>query len=94
MKLLKQAIYIRYVLAKLSKFVQISTQTSPIPFYRGFFENKKRPGTSFQATTFIEFLDKKFSLAMLHRLALFHQQTMFTSQVIQQNMFRVSCLGI
>ena len=27
-KLLKQPIYIRYVLVKLSKFVQISTQTS------------------------------------------------------------------
>ena len=36
MKLLKQATYIRYVLVKLSKFVQISTQ---IPFYGGFFEN-------------------------------------------------------
>ena len=28
MKLLKQATYIRYALAKLSKFVQISIQTS------------------------------------------------------------------
>ena len=31
---------------------------------------------------------------MLHKLAKFHHQTMFTSQVIQQNVFRVSCLGI
>ena len=32
MKLLKQATYIRYVLAKLSKFVQINTQTSSDSF--------------------------------------------------------------
>ena len=31
---------------------------------------------------------------MLHKLAKFHYQTVFTSQVIQQNVFRVSCLGI
>ena len=34
MKLLKQATYIRYVLAKLVKFIYISTQTS-----LDFFEN-------------------------------------------------------
>ena len=64
-----------------------------IPFYRGFFENQKGPGTSFQATLFKE-IDKKFSLVMLQKLAKFHHQTIFTSQVIQQNVFRVSCLGI
>ena len=37
-KFLKQATYIRYVLAKLSKFVQISTPTFQIPFYRGFLK--------------------------------------------------------
>ena len=31
---------------------------------------------------------------MLHKLAKFYHQTMFTSQVIQQNVFRVSRLGI
>ena len=31
---------------------------------------------------------------MLPELAKFHHQTMFTSQVIRQNVFRVSCLGI
>ena len=31
---------------------------------------------------------------MLHKLAKFHHQTVFTSQVIQQDVFRVSCLGI
>ena len=36
MKFLKEAAYVRYVLAKLSKFVQISTL---IPFDRGFLEN-------------------------------------------------------
>ena len=36
MKFLKEAAYIRYVLAKLSIFVQISTL---IPFDRGFLEN-------------------------------------------------------
>ena len=65
-----------------------------IPFYRGFFENQKGPGTSFQATLFIELFDKKFSFVILHKLATFHHQTMFTSQVIQQNLFRVSSLGI
>ena len=43
-KLLKQATSIRYVLAKLSKFFQIGTQTSSDG---GFFENQKGPGTSF-----------------------------------------------
>ena len=32
-----------------------------ILFYRGFFENKKGPGTSFQATYFADFFDKTFS---------------------------------
>ena len=31
---------------------------------------------------------------MLHNLAKFHFQAVFASQVIQWNMFRVSCLGI
>ena len=39
MKFLKQATYIRHVLAKQSKFVQISTLTSSDSFYRGFLEN-------------------------------------------------------
>ena len=44
-KLLKKATYIRYVLAKLSKFVQISTQTSSDSFLRWYFENQKGPPT-------------------------------------------------
>ena len=39
MKILKQATYIRYVIAKLSKFIQIDIQTSSGFFYRGLFEN-------------------------------------------------------
>ena len=54
-----------------------------IPFYRRFFENWKGSGTSFQATFFTETFDKKFSFAILHTLAKFHYQTVFTSQVIQ-----------
>ena len=47
MKLLKQATYIRYVSAKLSKFIQISAQTLSDFFYKKFFENQKGPGTSY-----------------------------------------------
>ena len=43
----------------------------------------KGPGTSFQATFFTEVVDKKFYFVMLHKLAKFHYQTVFTSQVIQ-----------
>ena len=60
---------------------------SQIAFYRGFFENLKGPGTSFQATFSIEFHDKKSYLVMLHKLVKFHYQVVFASQV-------VSCLGI
>ena len=42
---------------KLSKSARRPPQ---IPFYRGSFENGKGPRTSFQATFFIEFFDKKF----------------------------------
>ena len=38
-KFLKQASYIRCVIAKLSKFIQISMQTFSNSFYRQFFEN-------------------------------------------------------
>ena len=56
------------------------------PFYGGFFEN--------YIEFFMEFFDKKIYFVMLHKLAKFHYQTVFSSQVIHQNMFRVSCLGI
>ena len=85
----KQAIYIRYVIAKLSKFVQISLLPPQIPFYRGSFENWKGSGTSFQATFFTEFFDKFFSFVILHKLTKFHYQTVFTFQLIQWNVFLV-----
>ena len=49
----KQITYIRYVLAKLSKFVQFNTQTSSDSFLQRFFENWKRPGTGFQEIFFM-----------------------------------------
>ena len=45
--------YIRYVIARVSKFVQTTWRLTQIPFYRGIFGNKKRPGTSFQVIFFI-----------------------------------------
>ena len=42
----------------------------------------------------MEFLDENFSFVILEKLAKFHYQTVFASQVIQWNVFRVSCLGI
>ena len=91
---MKTATYIKHVIAKLSKFVQTACRLPQIPFYIGFFENLKGIATSFQATFCVEFFDKKFYFAILHKLAKFHYQTMFTSQVMQYNVFRVSWLNI
>ena len=90
MKFLRQAAYIRYVIAKLSKCVQAAHWPPQIPFYRRLSEYWKAPGTSFQATFFIEFFDKKFCFVILHKLDKVHYQTVFTSVFT----FRVSCLGI
>ena len=60
-----QVSYITDVLATLSKFVQISRLLCMI-FCRGFFENWKESGTSFQVTIFIECFDKNFSFVTLH----------------------------
>ena len=38
-EILKQAVYFRYVIAKLSKFGQSPCTAPQIPFYREFFEN-------------------------------------------------------
>ena len=83
MKFLNRAIYIRYITAKLLKFVQISILNPQIFFYRGIFENSKWPEASFQVIFFVEFFDKSFSFVILHELAKFHYQTVFTSHVIQ-----------
>ena len=61
--------YIRYIIPKLSKFIQIDIQDFSGSFYRGLFEN--------------QYFDKKFYFAMLHKPAQFHYQTVLTSQVIQ-----------
>ena len=50
-------------------------------FTKNSVKLKKR--TTFQATFFVELLDKKFSLVILHKLAKFYHQTVFTAQVIQ-----------
>ena len=78
MKFLKQATYIGYVIAKLSKSFQICMLTS-----LEFLENQKEPGTSLQAIFLIEFFDKKIYFVILHKLAKFHYQPVFTSQVIK-----------
>ena len=74
MKFLKQATCIGYVIAKLSKFIQI--RIVRILFAEDSLKIKK-------ATFFIEFFDKTFCFVILHKLAKFHYQTVFTSQVIQ-----------
>ena len=84
---MKQATYIRFVIANLSKFVQISILTSTESFLQKGLELVSRP-------YFLQkFLMKKYFVILL-KLAKFHYQTAFTFQFIQQYMFRVSCLGI
>ena len=64
--------------------IQTSACRPPqIPFYRGFSENQKGPGASFQAIFFIKCFDKNLSFVMLHKLAKFHYHAVFTSQVVQ-----------
>ena len=54
----------------------------------------KRAWNCFQATVFVELFDEIFCFLIWHKLANFHQPTVFTSQVIQWNIFLVLCLGI
>ena len=82
-KFLKQATYIWFVTANLSKFVQFSTLTSTESFLQKILWKLKGPGTSFQATFFVEFFDKKNHFVILHKLTKIHYQTAFTSKVIQ-----------
>ena len=51
--------------------------------YASFFVNTKGPGTSFQAAVFVKNFDKIFPFVIWHKLTKFHEQTVFTSQVIQ-----------
>ena len=62
MKFLKQAAYIRYVIANLSKFVQISMLTSTESFLQDSLKIKKGLEPSSQATFFVEFFDKNIIL--------------------------------
>ena len=73
----KQATYIGYVIAKLSKSAQISMLTSLESFLQKILGKLKRPGTSLQATFFIEFFYKKFYFVILHKLAKFHYKTVY-----------------
>ena len=83
MKFMKQATYIRYAMAKLSNFIQISMQNSSDPFLGKIFWKLKGPGTSFQVAFLIGFFDKNVSFVILHKLAEVHYLTLFISQVIQ-----------
>ena len=77
MRFLKQTTYIRYVIAKLQNLFKSAC-------WFLFTEDSlkiKKSVTSFQATFFIEFVDEKFYFVILCKLAKFHYQTVFTSQV-------------
>ena len=68
---MKQTIYIRYVIAKLSQSVQISLQTSSNSILQRLLW-KLKPRTSFWAILFIKIFDKKMYFVILHKLAKFH----------------------
>ena len=61
-------------------------QTFQFPFYRGFFEIQKGPGTRFQASFSYIFFNKKFSCE-IYKLAKFHYQTLFTSKLFSKMCF-------
>ena len=77
MKLLKRAAYVRYVIAKLSKFVQISMQTSSDSFLQRILWEFKRTWNQFPGHIFHWIFDKRFSFVILHKLAKFHYQTVY-----------------
>ena len=86
---LKKSTYIRYVIAKLSKLVQISMLVSPDSFLQQFlWKFKKGCESSFQVTFLQNFFIKNFFsikkyFVMLQKPAKFHYQTVLSSQVIQ-----------
>ena len=83
MKLLKHTTYVNIYYQNYQNMSKPKNRPPQIPSHRQFFENEKGPGTSFQVIFFVEFFDKNFSFVMLHNLAKFHQETFFTSLVIQ-----------
>ena len=90
---LKQATYISYVTAKLSKFIQNQhVDLLRIIFTKDFLKIKK--GVELVSRPhFSQNFDKKFNFVILHKLVKFLQQIVFTYQVIQYYVFCVSCLG-
>ena len=83
MKFLKQATYIRYILAKLSKPVQITKRTSSDFFTEDYLKIKK--GLELVSKShFLQNLKKFFFFfEILRKPAKFHYETVFTYQVIQ-----------
>ena len=75
MKFFKQATYIRYVLIKLSKFVQTAHWPPQIPFYRWFLENWKVYELVSRPHFSLEFFDKKNYFVILLKLAKCHYQS-------------------
>ena len=74
-----EASYLHWIcIKKLSKFFQICMQTTSDSFLHGIPWKTKEPGTSFQATFFVEFFGKKFSFVILHELAKFNYQALFS----------------
>ena len=93
--LVQQPVYIRYVIAKLSKFVKISMHTSSDSFLHMILWKLKGLGTSFWATFFIKYFDQNLSFVILHKLAKLNYQAVFTFQVFSKMwFFHVLRLGI
>ena len=80
-KCLKQSTYIRYVIAKLLRLVQISMLASS-EFFLQILRKLKRLKLVSRPHFTQNFL-KKIYFVMLHKLAKFHYQTAFTSQIIE-----------
>ena len=75
--------YIKYVMAKLSKYVKNIMQTFLSTLLKSiFFKMKNDLELVFISTFFAEFFDKVFSFAISHKLVKFHYQTVFTFQMI------------
>ena len=84
MKLLRQATYIPDMCQRTIKIYPNQHTISQIPFYRGFFEDKKGSGTSSQVTFFIEFFHEKFSFVM---------QNFITRLYLLSTLFNKMCLA-
>ena len=83
MKFSKQAPYIKNRIAKLSKFGQISVQTSLHSFLEDSMRIKKGLELVSRRHFFLNFLMKKISFVALHKLAKIRYKTLFTLQVMQ-----------